>query len=630
MAYQAEIEEGDELTTTVIRDSDSNLPHAIPKNNAFLLSLPRDLHDDTLPFNSAQELQDSDYYSIFSGLIEFKQHLPDQCIVGVLMDTRLLPYLYQSIFADLNYQRSIALRLNDPVHIDSGLPVETISLAFFTKGHDVFSISKIREAYRYCPFCEKTTKDYGGKKHLYHSYGTLQRDVWKHPDIQINPNDPLPDKIVERTADMLSSGRYSDFLAVSADSFQAYADTTSVETDFTELFPIFEPAESGPDPLETSDDSESSDKESVISPGENTLHNDDCEELLPRVPDNSVDLVFLDPPYNIGKDYSDYDDDLDLNDYDVWSREWLRECVRVLKDDGVLIALNLPENLYTHYLYLGQELSLVNWVTWDSMSRPPAGNIMPTNYPILIFSKSESRSTNYTPFDEDDDLTWLLKPENENESNFVYPLDDNYCKRASCISKRNNQGVVSRKQLTDLWTDIFRLKHKNKREDHPTMLPPKLMRRLIWLFTDVEDIVLDPFNGVGTTSVSAAQMGRKYTGFELSKKYTDIAEKKHNQLDEGKDPFDKDVKSISPPDTKNTKYKIPKKKLQLDVKQIAEALGHVPSRAEVKEHSQYNIKYFDDYFDSWSEATKAAKTTGMSETRDDEEQQTLYSYTEDE
>ncbi len=616
MAYQAEIDEGDALSHTAITTDGANLSSLIPEHDAFFLSLPRFLDSDSAPFGSKQELEGSEYYDVFSGLLDFKQRLPDECIVGVLMDTRLLPYVYESVFSDLNYQRSIAIRLNDMFQTD-GLPVETLSLAFFTKGHDVFSITKIREEYRYCPFCEKTTKDYGGKKHLYHSYGTLQRDVWKHPDIQMEHNDPYPKHVVERTADMLSSGRYSDFLSVSADQFKTYSESVDLEPDFGDVFLDFVPADSEP-PFE-------------ILPGENEIHNGDCIELLQDVPDESVDFVFLDPPYNIGKEYSDYDDDLTLNEYDQWSKEWLSECVRVLKEGGVLVALNLPENIYTHFLYLGQTLNLVNWVTWDSMSRPPAGNIMPTNYPILVFSKGKPSTVNYEPFDEDDDLQWLLKPKNEFKREFVYPLDDNYCKRASCIKKRSNKGIVARKQLTDLWTDIFRLKHNNKREDHPTMLPPKMMRRLLWLFTNEGDTVLDPFNGVGTTTLSAAQMGRQYTGFELSEKYYEIAKEKHDQLDSGVDPFDKSAKSIAPPKSDSTSYKIPKKDLQMDIKRIAEALGHIPSREEVEEHSRYDLEYFDDAFNNWSEATKAAKTTGMSETKDGEdEQQTLYSYTIDE
>ena len=126
-------------------------------------------------------------------------------------------------------------------------------------------------------------------------------------------------------------------------------------------------------------------------------------------------------------------------------------------------------------------------------------------------------------------------------------------------------------------------------------------------------------------------MGRQYTGFELSEKYSKIATEKHDQLDSGVDPFAKSAKSIAPPKSDNNSYKIPKKDLQMDVKRIAEALGHIPSREEVEEHSGYSIEYFDDAFSNWSEATKAAKTTGMSETKDDGEvQETLYNYTIDE
>lgn len=292
--------------------------------------------------------------------------------------------------------------------------------------------------------------------------------------------------------------------------------------------------------------------------------------------------------------------------------------------------MNVPENSYQHYLYLRQRLELQNWICWDSMSRPPAGNIMPTNYPILVFSKGSPDPVNYSSL-EQDNPNWLLEPDHEFERKFVYPLDDNYCKRNSCIKNRRRQGVVAVKELTDLWTDVYRLKHNSQREDHPTMLPPKLMRRLLWLFTDETSTVLDPFNGVGTTTLTAAQMGRNYTGFEISEQYYDIAEEKHSQLNSGADPFSKSTQSISPPSSNSTEYKIPKRDLQLDVKNISENLGKIPTKDEVEEHSRYAIEYYEDYFESWSEVTKAAKTTGMSETRKSSgpSQRTLHSYNSD-
>jgi len=82
--------------------------------------------------------------------------------------------------------------------------------------------------------------------------------------------------------------------------------------------------------------------------------------------------------------------------------------------------------------------------------------------------------------------------------------------------------------VSDVWTDIHRIKHNSKRDPHPCQLPIHLMDRLILLTTDEGDIVLDPFSGTGTTAVAAKRLGRQFVGFELDKKYVEISEHKLN------------------------------------------------------------------------------------------------------
>jgi site-specific DNA-methyltransferase (adenine-specific) len=146
------------------------------------------------------------------------------------------------------------------------------------------------------------------------------------------------------------------------------------------------------------------------------------------------------------------------------------------------------------------------------------------------------------------------------------------------------------------------------------------MRRLIAYFTHEHEIVLDPFNGVGTSSLCAAQLGRGYIGIELSEKYHSLATDRHNLLARGGDPF---AKSKDVPTAKNSRvrrmghvrYPVAKKALQLEVKTIAVRLGRLPTRAEVAKYSRYPMSYFEDYFVSWGEVCAAARTTGMSEKR---------------
>jgi site-specific DNA-methyltransferase (adenine-specific) len=80
--------------------------------------------------------------------------------------------------------------------------------------------------------------------------------------------------------------------------------------------------------------------------------------------------------------------------------------------------------------------------------------------------------------------------------------------------------------VSDVWTDIHRIKHNSKRDPHPCQLPLHLMDRLILLTTDENDIILDPFSGTGTTAISAKRLGRQYIGFELDEKYAEISQEK--------------------------------------------------------------------------------------------------------
>jgi site-specific DNA-methyltransferase (adenine-specific) len=144
------------------------------------------------------------------------------------------------------------------------------------------------------------------------------------------------------------------------------------------------------------------------------------------------------------------------------------------------------------------------------------------------------------------------------------------------------------------------------------------MRRLFALFTQPEEVVLDCFNGSGTSTLVAQQMGRRFLGIGLSPQYHELAERRHQELSCGRDPFGKEE---TVPQAKNSpvrrmpkqKYAVSKKALQLDVRRIARELGRLPSREEVSARSEFPIEYFEQYFASWGEVCAAARTTGMSE-----------------
>src|SRR5581483_7776772 len=191
----------------------------------------------------------------------------------------------------------------------------------------------------------------------------------------------------------------------------------------------------------------------------------DCLKELQRIPADSVDLCFADPPYNLSKRYDRWDDALDSVEYFNWCDRWLDELARVLRPGRTCAVLNIPQWAVRHFAHVRQGLTFQNWIAWEGLSLP-VRMIMPAHYAIVCFSKGPPRP-----------LPGRAR---------LAALQELYCLRASCMRRR---GDTDRAPLTDLWWDIHRLKHNSRRVDHPCQLPPPLMQRLIELFTEPDEVV---------------------------------------------------------------------------------------------------------------------------------------------
>jgi DNA modification methylase len=513
------------------------------------------------------------------------------CILTTPPDVaRLQPYLESS----LRFQLWVAIKTTSSRNTQNGqLQARHVALLVLTRYQGSLRHTKTRIKYSYCPACGKTTKDYGGKKHLYHEYGTLVSDVWR--DIVIDASGDIS-PVVDRLCDLFGVEPYTALevidLTKCADLVPQPETRTALEQ--RALFQL---------PTE------------AIPPSRSQLVNGDCLQVLKSIPDSSVDFCFADPPYNLEKKYDGYNDALELREYFAWCDEWLSELARVLKPGRTCAILNIPLWAIRHYQHLASILKYQAWIVWDALGFP-VRMIMPSHYSILCFSKGGPRPL---PGLYDAERTLL-----EKES--LSPLAEFFCSRSSCISERHKNGINDKGELTDLWYDIHRLKHNSRRVDHPCQLPPTLMHRLISLFTNPGEVVLDCFNGAGTSTLTAQQLGREYIGIELSEQYHKLALQRHKELSQGIDPFGKKdtiptAKNSPVPRLPKQVYQVSKKVLQLDVKRIAQQLGRLPTHAEVETLGKYPIEYFDNYFVSWGEVCAAARTTGMSELPLDESQE---------
>ncbi len=236
----------------------------------------------------------------------------------------------------------------------------------------------------------------------------------------------------------------------------------------------------------------------------NKIITGDCLQVLKNLPDESVDLCFADPPFNLGKTYHRYIDKLSEKDYLAWSKEWITELVRITKPTGSIFIHNIPRWLihYTDFLRMAH---FQHWIVWDSLGRPCRSTFLPSHYGILFYTKNKQGFT----FHE------LRTPHKR-------------CPKCKCFLKdygnkpRNPYGPV----LNDVWTDVGRVQSKLLRENHPCPLPEKLLERIILAASNPGDVVLDPFSGTGTTAVVAKKLGRKFVGIEMDKMYVSFAQKR--------------------------------------------------------------------------------------------------------
>tara|TARA_B100000989_G_scaffold151450_1_gene113001 strand:- start:213 stop:1283 length:1071 start_codon:yes stop_codon:yes gene_type:complete len=234
-----------------------------------------------------------------------------------------------------------------------------------------------------------------------------------------------------------------------------------------------------------------------------SIQNGDCLKLLKNIPEKSFDLIFADPPYNmqigdklrrpddskVNGVYDKWDQFESFQHYDEFSLKWLKECKRILKDNGSIWVIGSYHNIFR----LGYHLQNLNyWILNDIIWRK--------NNPMPNF-----RGTRFTNAHET--LIWASKNKN---SKYTF----NY-QSLKCL---NDDLQMRSDWLFPICNGKERLK-KNGKKIHSTQKPESLLHRIILATTNKGDIIFDPFLGTGTTAVVAKKLGRNYFGIEKDKKY---------------------------------------------------------------------------------------------------------------
>ena len=438
----------------------------------------------------------------------------------------------------------------------------------------------VRVPHANCAACGLNLKDWGGKKHLMNPLGAAPSDVWRDLARRRILDNVIPDDVLKRVGTMTR--------ADGENSLHVVQHGRSVETIpcRTNLRLLAEGPESS---LKTC---------KLARLTSDRVYLADCVSFLNRVkalhPDGAFDLAFADPPYNLEKGYGKWNDALADQRYLEWCDAWLEGMADTLKPGGSLFVLNLPKWAIHHSMFLNQRLEFRHWIVWDALS-DPRGKLMPAHYSLLWYTKpGASAVCNYSG-----------PGTKETEGSVGSPDAPKYCLRAACIKRRKADGNDEKVELTDVWFDIHRIKHKRDRDAHPCQLPEKLMERIIKLATRPGDLVFDPFCGAGTTAIAAAKLGRKFVVTEIDPEYARITEEKLRAMRNHAEQSGKLTVprwSVVRPRRAGSKRDI-----ETYLQTFARRLGRVPTEADVQSDNADILRLIDATYTSRSAAFKRAK-----------------------
>jgi site-specific DNA-methyltransferase (adenine-specific) len=239
--------------------------------------------------------------------------------------------------------------------------------------------------------------------------------------------------------------------------------------------------------------------------GRVALVHDDCLHALTCLPESSIDLVFADPPYFLsnggttcrsGKrasvDKGAWDKSLGVDDNHAFNRTWLAACQRVLRPNGTIWVSGTSHVIYSVGFAMQQlGFKLLNEIVWEKPNPPP-------NLSCRYFTHSTET------------VLWAAR-DRKSKHHFDYPA-----------MRVENGG----KQMKSVWRMTAPGKQEKLFGHHPTQKPIDLLARIVRAACPAGGIVLDPFNGSGTTGVAAVRLGRAYVGIDLERDYLELTRRR--------------------------------------------------------------------------------------------------------
>ena len=237
----------------------------------------------------------------------------------------------------------------------------------------------------------------------------------------------------------------------------------------------------------------------------------DAVDEMSKLPDKSALLIVTDPPYNLNKNYGVSNDNLNFDDYINFSRQWLREAVRILTDDGSLYIFMGMRYISYVYVMLEQEFKLHfnSWITW-------------------FYTQGIGKTKGFSP--RHDDILFFTK----NPKNFVFNLDNIRVPQKFYRSVNNMRGA----NPGNVWQFSHTHYCNKNRLNHPTQKPEALFERIILASSNEGDTVLDPFVGSGTALRVCQQLKRNGIGIDINPDYVAMTKMRLDEPFTGFDSID--------------------------------------------------------------------------------------------
>ena len=233
---------------------------------------------------------------------------------------------------------------------------------------------------------------------------------------------------------------------------------------------------------------------------------DAIEVLQNKIEDNSIDLIFVDPPYNIGKDFNGLRDKWSNDeDYLNWCYQWINLLLKKLKNSGSLYIMTSTQFMPFFDIYLRNKMEILSRIVWSyDSSGVQAKKYYGSMYEPILFCVKDKKKYTF------------------NSDNILVEAKTGSKRKLIDYRKKPPQPYNTKKVPGNVWY-FPRVRYRMAEyENHPTQKPIALLERIIKASTNEGDVVLDPFSGTFTTSFVAKKLNRKSIGIEINEDYTKI------------------------------------------------------------------------------------------------------------